>query len=236
MSNKRYAVVSCLNDDIVNALARYGFRPVKVKPYRGQIGNPESTHADMQILTVNNTVVLLRNNTEFNSRVLPLLNDKRVVYTEKEISEFKYPDCIKLNVLIVGNNAVLNLAHADRNVIQTLDGYDLINVNQGYAKCCCAVVDDHSIITSDESICKAASDNNIDCLKITSGFIELCDKYYGFIGGCSFKSDNDTLVFTGDITAHPDFDRIHNFCRERCVRIHSLIDKPLYDVGGIIII
>ena len=225
-----------MNNDIVNALDNYGLIPIKVEPYRGQISTPESTHADMQILKVNNTVVLLKNNTEFNSRVLPLLKDKKIVYTEKEISEFKYPECIKLNVLIVGNNAVLNLNYADRNVIQTLEGYDLINVKQGYAKCCTAVVDDNSVITADESIYKAAVQNNIDCLKITPGYIELCDRYYGFIGGSGFKPDNNTLVFTGDITAHPDFERISAFFFLCNIRVRSLVDKPLLDVGGVIII
>lgn len=236
MNKKRYAAVSCINEEIINALEKYSLIPVQVEPYKGLNENPESTHADMQILTVNNTVVLLKNNTSFNSRVLPLLSDRKVVYTDNEIVSFKYPECVKLNVLIAGHNAIADFKHADGAVKRLLDEYNLINVKQGYAKCCTAVVDDNSVITADESIYKAAVMNNINCLKITPGHIDLCERYYGFIGGCSFKPDNNTIVFTGDIDTHPDSESIISFCTERNVKVESLTNKPLFDVGGVIII
>ena len=67
MNKKRYAAVSCINEEIINALEKYSLIPVQVEPYKGLNENPESTHADMQILTVNNTVVLLKNNTSFKT-------------------------------------------------------------------------------------------------------------------------------------------------------------------------
>ena len=143
---------------------------------------------------------------------------------------------VKLNVLIAGHNAIADFKHADGAVKRLLDGYNLINVKQGYAKCCTAVVDDNSVITADESIYKAAVMNNINCLKITPGHIDLCERYYGFIGGCSFKPDNNTIVFTGDIDTHPDSESIISFCTERNVKVESLTNKPLFDVGGVIII
>jgi hypothetical protein len=43
----------------------------------------------------------------------------------------------------------------------------------------------------------------------------------------------DTVYFTGDISSHPDAERIAEFCKAHKKKIISLSSEPLNDVGGI---
>jgi hypothetical protein len=55
---------------------------------------------------------------------------------------------------------------------------------------------------------------------------------YGFIGGCCGKI-GEQLVFYGDISKHPDFERIYKFIKDRNIKI-KWFDFPLEDIGSII--
>jgi hypothetical protein len=55
---------------------------------------------------------------------------------------------------------------------------------------------------------------------------------YGFIGGCCGKIE-DEFVFYGDITEHPDFEKIYNFINDRNIKI-KWFDFPLEDIGSIL--
>ena len=45
---------------------------------------------------------------------------------------------------------------------------------------------------------------------------------------------DDGIYFFGDVSAHPDFCEIENFCKNREIEIISLDDGPLTDYGGAI--
>ena len=112
-------------------------------------------------------------------------------------------------------------------------GLEPVHVNQGYAKCSCAVVDGRSIITSDMGVWKAIEKlGDVDVLLISPGHIALPGHEYGFIGGAC-GNVGDELVFCGDITAHPDFERIREFAKARGVSL-KWFDFPLTDIGTII--
>lgn len=127
-------------------------------------------------------------------------------------------------------------------------GLTLIDVPQGYTRCCCLPVDDTSFITSDRGIEKLLTDAGADVLLIERGHIELPGFDYGFIGGCgghimvSGVADNaDTsmrlqpaIIFNGDLSAHPDFERIAEFIHERDIDTAYFEDYPLTDIGSII--
>ena len=114
-------------------------------------------------------------------------------------------------------------------------GYGLINVKQGYAKCSCAAVSDHAIITADNGIIRSLEDNPIDVLSIGKGSIRLDGADTGFIGGASgYDKDRKTLYFCGNIKEHPDYNSIKRFCNEQDTQIVSLNDDHLTDIGGII--
>ena len=109
-----------------------------------------------------------------------------------------------------------------------------INVKQGYCKCSICIVDENSIITSDEGIYKEVIKHDIDCLLIEKGHIDLFELDYGFIGGCSGLINEDTLVFFGNIEKHPNFKEIKNFVSKRNKKIISLSKEKLIDLGSLI--
>ena len=240
MTEKRKtAVISELFPNFAEELEKMGFDILKVQSYKNNILNAESFHADMQILVISDkTIVLLKNNINFNNSIKKIIGNKiNYIYTKDEITDFRYPFCVKLNIALVGKYAIGNFKYADTVVTETLlnYGFNLINVKQGYAKCSSAIVGDNAIITSDLSIAKAVS-GKLDCLKISEGQIKLCDKYGGFIGGSSFMLNENTLAFMGDIAAHTDYENIKSFCKNHNIEIIYIKNTPLTDVGGVILL
>lgn len=228
------AAVSYQLPNVIKGIEALGIQTVKVNPYRGLCDNPEASHADMQLMRVNNTLIMLRDNDALNRHIIGR-TALDITFADGIGDSFSYPECVRLNIAVFGRNAIGNFKYADKTVLDILSGFHLINVKQGYAKCSTAVVSNNAIITSDDSIYKASDVNGIDCLKIRPGFIELCSRYGGFIGGCCFLLD-DKLMFTGRIDLHPDYDAIKSFCRNYSVTIHSLTNDPLTDVGGVVLI
>ena len=70
---------------------------------------------------------------------------------------------------------------------------------------------------------------------LAKGFVELCGYEYGFIGGASaYIPEEKTLLFLGDITKHPDFEKIMDFCEKIAVKVKWIDNLPLKDIGGIV--
>lgn len=148
----------------------------------------------------------------------------------------KYPYNISYNIALFGNYAIHNFKYTDPKILEFINKNKIqkIDVKQGYSKCSICIVDEKSIITSDEGIVKACSEFNIDCLLITQGFIDLFDMNYGFIGGCSGSISNDTIAFFGDITKHPDYEKIFKFITNKNKKIVCLSEENLLDLGSLI--
>lgn len=141
----------------------------------------------------------------------------------------------------------LNAARIDKKLItdpKTLDQsilnyckdshVEIIKVRQGYAKCSTAVVDEHSIITSDKGIAKAAKLSGLDVLLIRPGYINLPGCDYGFIGGTCGKIARDKIAFAGRIQDHPDYLKIAEFLGSRKIQPITLANCLLTDIGGIL--
>ncbi|MCH4889508.1 hypothetical protein EZV73_18145 [Acidaminobacter sp. JC074] len=145
----------------------------------------------------------------------------------------KYPETIKYNIAKVGDYVICKYSHISARVKKHIEekNYKVIDVNQGYAKCSTAIIRD-SIITSDQGIFDACKDK-LDCLLIEPGHIELPGLDYGFIGGTCLTFD-DTVFFHGDITKHPDYEKIRVFIEKKHMRIDYL-KRPLMDIGSFIV-
>ena len=193
----------------------------------------EKQHADMQCLKIKDTYFVLKN-CKFLAAKLRNLNLK-VIETATSAYE-KYPENILLNCLYIKNKLFCRVKSTDNTVIEfcNQENIQIINVNQGYAKCSTAVIDD-SFITSDKGIFKALLQNGVEGILITPRGIQLDGVDYGFIGGCCF-SDEHNVYFTGDITKHSDFEKIQDFCYKKNRNIICLSNKKLYDIGGFIAI
>ena len=149
--------------------------------------------------------------------------------------------------------------HADNfsiNPHETSETLEIIDVPQGYTKCNTLIVDEYSIITSDVGIynscygrphltgndaaaedCKSCISGSpapqLEVLLIEKGHIKLQGFDYGFIGGASGRV-GDTIIFNGDITQHPDYEKITAFIESRGLKIKHFTGYPLEDIGSII--
>lgn len=192
---------------------------------------PEQRHADMQCLKIGEKYFIL-NECKKLYQFLKQYNPTIISKTAQK----NYPDNVLLNCLYLNNSLYGNLsAVADevkdycyRNNIKT------VNVNQGYARCSTLVIEEKAVITADNSIKNALESNGVEVLKIREGHIILEGFDYGFIGGAGGKINNK-IIFFGNITNHPDFDKIETFIKKHNNDIHIICPQmPLIDIGGII--
>ena len=193
----------------------------------------EQDHADMQCLVIDGTAFVL----ECCQKLLNHLGDSVPVIRCKSPIEGKYPHNVVLNAALVGKNLICRVDSLDEQVKEycAKHGYQLINVNQGYAKCSCAIVSDNAVITADHGIYNSLRDTRIEVLMIEQGRVGLQGADYGFIGGASgYDKARKTLYFCGDIATHPYCERIRNFCEKHGTKIVSLSDGELTDIGGIV--
>ena len=193
---------------------------------------PEQKHADMQILPINSDIFILNECTALAKKIP---ND-RLIYCDKKAGK-KYPENILLNFLFLNNILYGKLSAIDKNLLDFCEENSIktVNINQGYARCSTLVLNEKAVITSDLSIEKALKKDGVEVLLISSGNIILDGYDYGFIGGASGKIDENTVVFLGNVTNHPDYRRIENFCENHNISIKIICkDMPLTDIGGIV--
>ena len=83
---------------------------------------------------------------------------------------------------------------------------------------------------------KVLVDNNIDALLVDKGHIDICGWDYGFIGGASGMIANNKLAFCGDLSMHPDYEKIVNFSLFHDAECISLSNRRLMDFGSLILV
>lgn len=236
MSDK-YAIISDAVPQICEELLKRSYKLIYTDCVDGFISY-EQKHADMQCIAVNNAVYVLKECERLINDIKSKC-DLNIIKTTADISG-KYPHNVLLNAKIIGNYLIGKIDSLDKSLVNNCleAGYNLINVNQGYAGCSCLKVDDNSLITTDESIYKALENINFDVLKISNENISLFGAKRGecgFIGGASVNLGNEILFF-GDISKHPEFQNIKHFCTARNVKISYIESIPLTDIGGVVLL
>lgn len=222
-----HAVVSAEYPQIISALKQNGITPVTVEKC-GTVIEPVSEHADMLFSYIGNGKYLCEKS---QIELTHELYSHGFQCLEKFELKREYPFDIPLNHVVIGNNLICKASDTPELV---KNNFQVINVKQGYAKCSCAVVDENSIITDDESVFNVLSESDLDVLLVRKGPVRLKGLDYGFIGGCCGKIAKDTLAFCGDISAHSDYSQIKAFLTERKVYPLSLTKGELTDIGSII--
>lgn len=193
---------------------------------------PEQKHADMQILPINNDIFLINECTVLAEK----LPKERLFFCYKKAGN-KYPEDILLNFLYLNNTLYGKLSAIDKNLLDYCKENNIrtVNINQGYARCSTLVLNKKAVITSDLSIEKALKKDGVEVLLISSGSIVLDGYDYGFIGGASGKIEENTIAFFGNVTSHPDYKKIENFCDNHNLSINVICPyMPLTDIGGIV--
>lgn len=232
MNNNLYKIVALderCPKECVNNLKKLGISIVFI-PQNPRFDKAVSGHADMNVLNI-------------NGKLFTYVETKHL-FVNCEISgredhEFlKYPCDVGLNCAILGRKMVCNTKYCDKKVLEyaKICGFDIIHVNQGYAKCNICVVSDNAVITEDRGIFEILTKKGIDCLLLNRHEVILNGYDYGFIGGASGKISDNVLAFCGNIQMHSEYENIKSFCDKYNVQILSLSDDALYDVGSIIAI
>lgn len=142
----------------------------------------------------------------------------------------KYPQNIGLNGLLLDKTFVHKLEDTDNQLLKLMDRYKQININQGYSKCSCVLVDDQALITSDKGIYEALK-GDFYCLLVSPQQVTLEGFDYGFIGGASGHSES-FVFFNGNVESHSDYEAIECFIRSRGKYIVQIKDQPLVDLGS----
>jgi len=162
--------------------------------------------------------------------------DAPVFFAEKSDLGYDYPEDVAFNAACTGKYFIHNLDYTNPKLLQAAKamGMELIHVSQGYTKCSICIVDEQSIITYDRGILKACSQHpDLQILEISPGFIRLDGYDTGFIGGTCGRI-GDEIIFNGDLSAHPDFNRIVRFIEERGLRVRYFPEYRLTDIGSIL--
>lgn len=199
-----------------------------------------SSHVDIFTTKIGDTLIVEK--SKYDDLVFMLKDTEYNVISGKENVEMKYPNDIKYNVCIIGNYAVHNFKYTDKVVLKELkeNGYELINVEQGYTNCSVAVIDESSVITTDRKIAEKLIANNISVLLLDyTPDIKLKDEYgnysnmNGFIGGAIGRVDNNIIVF-GDLNKIDRENKIRDFIKIRNLKLIDFKDLDVIDYGGIV--
>lgn len=147
-----------------------------------------------------------------------------------------YPEDSAYNVGIVGRRCFLNKKVCDEILYEKLlsEGYEIIEVKQGYTKCSICPIDENSLITGDIAIYKAGKKLGMEVLLISNEDISLPGFSNGFFGGCTGMASCDTLLVNGNIDTLPDAKEIKEFLAAKNIKIKNLTEGKVIDIGSII--
>ena len=210
-----------------NYLKKIGFKIFKINPLEVTYESINK-HPDIFIFVTNKNIIA-------SPKMYKVLKKDDLIsnYLVKgnSLVKEKYPENISYNVFQLKEYAIHNTKYTDSKIKEIVNK-KWIDVNQGYSNCSCLRVDDNSFITSDKGIYEKVKEYNIDCLLIRPGYINLKGLDYGFIGGTGFRYNNE-IIFYGDISKHPDYEKIKEFINSKGLFIKSF-DFYLEDIGSVI--
>lgn len=192
-----------------------------------------SCHADILAFNFGNGQVLLNKGSAGENELIKA--GVTPVYYNKEISS-PYPNDIHLNVAYTGRHIICNSKYTAREIPEFAEKNDIeiISTKQGYSKCNLCIVKENAVITEDSGLAYLLKKYQYNVLHISSGDIYLSDAHYGFLGGASCKLSPDKIYFSGDLSAHKDYERIMDFLDSFNVKPIYNKSRRLTDFGGII--
>lgn len=189
-------------------------------------------HADINVFNCGNGDLIV--NSDIIGEIEPFLADFSLIPCKGIKSP--YPDDIKLNCALIGKYLLCNTKYVADEIRSFCEQNDIrfLHTNQGYSKCSVCVLNDNAVITENDTIASLLKNYQIDVLLIKGGYVCLSDKHHGFIGGASGMINESTVYFSGDISAHPDYDSIIKFLDKYNIKPVFNKSRKLSDFGGFI--
>ena len=223
--------VSCEAEKAIESLRLLGIKTFIINN-NPLLPSPVNSHPDLQMLHLCENRILISDEHLYAGEL-------QKIFSTSVIGDSlgnRYPEDVRLNCKIVGNNIFLNKKTICREILEfaELSGLNVINVNQGYTGCSICAINESAIITDDESVFSAAQNFLNDVLFISKGSIRLNGYTYGFIGGCCGKLSSNKLAVNGRIESHTVSNMIIDFCSKHNIDIIELSDEVLTDIGGIL--
>ena len=216
--------------EIERKLLNYADRVLRLSPHPS-LPAPVASHPDMLMWCHRDRIITFADYAPLAKEAFDVLTDMGYnILLEKAPLQGGYPHDVPLNCATVGNKLIANTKTASKLILE--EGLEALHTRQGYAKCATVTVSDNAIISADPSVCQAAEKSGIQVLAIQQGHVCLDGYDTGFIGGCSGVTESEVL-FTGDLSAHPDGQRIVDFCAAHGKSAISLSSSPLYDYGTV---
>ncbi len=217
-------------------LYEYCDRIILLPPFSA-LDAPVSAHPDMLIFPVADEKMIYTHGEYLAECRMAFEGSGYDVIPIAEKASRKYPYDILLNAAHVGNHIFGRAEYISSSILSYASekGIEIIDINQGYAKCSICKASENAIISSDPSVLAAAEKLKLDTLKIDECGVSLDGYNHGFIGGAS-GYDGENVFFCGDINKHSDGERIADFCVSHGKRAVSLSDEALYDIGTIFFI
>ena len=205
-------------------LKQRGILPIYI-PINKNIEQEINSHIDINLFQVSKEITICE----------PTLQVDFNAIKGDNILKKTYPNNIAYNGLLIGKHFFHNLKYTDKKLLEYLPtNIDIHNVKQGFSKCMVCVLSEDSAITSDVGMYNELKKYLKDVLLICQGHIDLVGYEYGFIGGSSFKTDKNTICFTGTIDHHPDKNNILDFIYHKNIQVDYLTDIKIQDVGGLL--
>lgn len=227
--DKHFCILNTENIQVINRLKQYGYEIVSTEK-SDNVSSPISLHADVLYLKAEKREVYVSDCQ--NNNIKYLTENGFNVKTAKLNPGYKTESLLNI---VIADNLILYNPKTAINISAFAENKKIIPVNQGYSKCSTIVLPKNNFITEDIGIYSALKEHGYNCLLIEKGYVHLKGYDYGFIGGASaYLSKENVLIFLGDITAHPDYWAIENFCKSLNVDISYIENMPLTDIGGII--
>ncbi len=192
---------------------------------------PVCTHPDMLFFKLSDSSLLTEKqyydeNREFFASLPPSLKIKT---SSVELEKY-YPRDIAFDALKVESTLFCLENYTAREILS--DAEKTVNVKQGYAKCSSLLLES-AVITADKSIHNAVASSGFDCALIAPEGISLNGYNCGFIGGASAVIEQEkAVIFFGNISAHPSFDIIRDFCEKKGYKLHFDCSSYPTDLGG----
>ncbi len=206
-------------------LGRYGVHLLDCPP-NPALPKPVNHHPDLSVFDLGNGHILV-------DKELPLYLPKsleRITGTAKLDS--RYPQDIAYDACLIGTFLFCKREATAPEILQ--QSYTVIDVRQGYAKCSIAIVTEKAAITEDKGLAQSMRQTGIDVLLLEPGGVDLPGYDRGFIGGACGKIAPDILAFFGDVSRHPQYGQMAEFCRNYGVGLLSLSQDALTDYGSLL--
>ena len=233
------AIIDCRTPaESISRLNEHGFE-IAPLPRADYLAEPVSAHPDMLIFMGLGGLFCHKTYYQSNKKIIDALVQKsglELVLSDEHTSA-EYPRDVLFNCVLLGQKILCNTNTVSKLILSRAKAQklDAIHTNQGYTKCSVCKVGDSAIITSDKSIYKACALSGIDALLVSFDGVALDGYNCGFIGGAS-GNDGENIYFCGDISLHPDGEKIIEFCNAHGKNVISLSSDRLYDVGSILFI